>query len=314
MYINLINHYIPELIISNNYFKDKNGLDNEWITKRTGIKERRKAAQGENTETMALKVIENSVPLLPYKLSEIDLIIGATYTPFDTVVSVAHSVQNYFDINDTKAVTVTSACSSFVNAVEIAQGYFFMNKAKRVLIVASEHNTAYSKESDVQSGHLWGDGAAAIFISKEKITDNDIKILDVITKGLGNIGQASEAVHLRPLNGGLKMPIGKDIFVNAITHMVNILLEILIKNNMGINDLNYLVAHQANIRILENIRKILKLSKDKMIVNLDKLGNTGCASTPIALSENYHKFSKGDLIGVTVFGGGYSSGALLLEI
>jgi 3-oxoacyl-[acyl-carrier-protein] synthase-3 len=83
---------------------------------------------------------------------------------------------------------------------------------------------------------------------------------------------------------------------------------------MGINDLNYLVAHQANIRILENIRKILKLSKDKMIVNIDKLGNTGCASTPIALSENYHKFSKGDLIGVTVFGGGYSSGALLLEI
>jgi 3-oxoacyl-[acyl-carrier-protein] synthase-3 len=110
------------------------------------------------------------------------------------------------------------------------------------------------------------------------------------------------------------MPIGKDIFVNAITHMVNVLMEILIKNNLGIDDLSYLVAHQANIRILEHIRKILKLSREKMIVNIDKLGNTGCASTPIAISQNYHRFSKGDLIGVTVFGGGYSSGALLLKI
>lgn len=313
MYINLINNYVPELVIPNSYFKEKNGLDNEWITKRTGIKERRKATLGENTETMALNVVGKSIRSLPYNISEIDLIIGATYTPFDTVVSLAHSIQNHFDIKNAKAVTVTSACSSFVNAVEIAQDYFSMEKAKKVLIIASEHNTAYSKVSDIQSGHLWGDGAAAIFISKERVTTNDIKIIDVITKGLGNIGKASEAVHLRPLNGGLKMPIGKDIFINAIAHMVNILLEILIKNNMGIDDLSYLVAHQANIRILENIRTVLKLSKEKMIVTLDKFGNTGCASTPIALSENYHKFSKGDLVGVTVFGGGYSSGAMLLK-
>lgn len=313
MYINLINHYVPALVIPNSYFKNKNGLDNEWIIKRTGIEERRKATWEENTETMALKVVRESVSLLPYNISEIDLIIGATYTPFDTVVSLAHSVQHHFDIKNAKAVTVTSACSSFVNAVEIAQGYFSMNKAKKVLIIASEHNTAYSKESDIQSGHLWGDGAAAIFISKERVTANDIKIIDVITKGLGNIGQASEAVHLRPLNGGLKMPIGKDIFINATFHMVNILLEILAKNNKGIDDLSYLVAHQANIRILENIRKALKLSKEKMIVNVDKLGNTGCASTPIAISQYFEKFLKGDLIGVTVFGGGYSSGAMLLE-
>jgi 3-oxoacyl-[acyl-carrier-protein] synthase-3 len=314
MYINLINHYLPELIVPNSYFKDKNGLDDEWITKRTGIKERRKAMPGENTQTMAEKAVEGSVSGLPYDISEIDLIIGATYTPFDTVVSLAHSIQNHFNINAAKAVTVTSACSSFVNAVEIVEGYFSMNKAQKALIVASEHNTAYSKVSDVQSGHLWGDGAAAVFISKEKISTGDIKIIDVVTQGLGNVGRAAEAVYLRPLNGGLKMLFGKDIFVNANAHMVDILLQILNKNNMKIDDLSYLVAHQANIRILEHIRKELKLSREKMIVNIDKLGNTGCASTPIAISQNYHRFSRGDFVGVTVFGGGYSSGAMLLEI
>ncbi len=313
MYINKISHYLPEQIVPNSYFKDKNGLSDEWITKRTGIKERRVASRKENANTMAVDAVKEAVMGLSYPVSEVDLIVGATYSPYDTVVGVAHFVQNIFNIDKAKAVTITSACSSFVNAVEIIEGYFAMNKAEKALIIASEHNSAYHTEEDEQSGHLFGDGAAAIFISKNKISDNDIEIIDVATKGLGNIGKASEAVCLKPINGGITMPFGKDVFINANKYMINGLTEILDKNNLSIDDINYVIPHQANLRIIEHIRKKLNLNEEKMLVNIDKLGNTGCASTPIALSQNQYKLKKGDLIGITVFGGGYSNGAILLR-
>ena len=313
MYINTISHYIPEQIIPNSYFKYANGLSDEWIIKRTGIKERRVAAPSGNTNTMAVDAVKKAVKALPYSISDVDLIVGATYTPYDTVVNIAHFVQNHFNIDKAKAVTISSACSSFVNAVEIVEGYFAMNKAEKALVIASEHNTAYADVEDKQSCHLWGDGASSVFISKNKISDNDIEIIDVITEGLGNVGKAFKAVSLHPQNGGIEMPYGKDVFINANNYMISALTDILEKNNFSVNDLDYVIPHQANIRIIEHIREELNISEEKALVNIDKLGNTGCASTPIAFSQNQNRFQKGDLIGITVFGGGYSSGAILLK-
>lgn len=313
MYINTISHYLPKQIIRNNYFKKVNGLSEEWILSRTGIQERRKALPKENTNTMANKAVNMALKQLPYSITDIDLIIGATYTPYDTVGTLAHSVQKEFNISDAKAISISAACSSFINAIEIIEGYFATNKANNALIIASEHNTAYHDEKDLQAGHLWGDGAAAVFISKEQLSEKDYQIVDVITKGLGNIGKSVNGVSLCPANGGIKMPYGKDVFINANKYMISTLLEILEKNKMSINDVNYVIPHQANIRIIENIRKQLKVNKEKVLVNIDKLGNTGCASTPIAFSQNQNKFKKEDLIGVTVFGGGYSSGAMLVK-
>ncbi|MCD4794666.1 MAG: ketoacyl-ACP synthase III [Bacteroidales bacterium] len=313
MYINSISYYIPEQIVPNSYFEDKNGLSDEWIVKRTGIKERRIASRYGNTNTMAIDAVKEALKVLPYSISDVDLIVGATYTPYDTVVNIAHFVQNHFNIDKVKAVTISSACSSFVNAVEIVQGYFAMNKAEKALVIASEHNTAYADVEDKQSCHLWGDGASAVFISKNKISYNDIEIIDVYSEGLGNVGKAIEAVCLHPQNGGIKMPFGKDVFINANNYMISALTDILEKNNFSVNDLDYVIPHQANIRIIEHIREELNICEEKALVNIDKLGNTGCASTPIAFSQNQKKFQKGDLIGITVFGGGYSSGAILLK-
>ena len=313
MYINSISHYIPKQIIRNDYFKKINGLSEEWILSRTGIQERRKALPKESTNTMANEAVKMALKQLPYSITDIDLIIGATYTPYDTIGTLAHSVQNEFNISDAKAISISTACSSFINAIEIVEGYFATNKANKALIVASEHNTAYYDEKDMQAGHLWGDGAAAVFISKEQLSEKDYQIVDVITKGLGNIGKSVNGVFLRPTNEGIKMPYGKDVFINANKYMISTLLEILEKNKISINDLNYVIPHQANIRIIEHIRKELNISEEKVIVNIHKLGNTGCASTPIAFSQNLDKFKKEDLIGVTVFGGGYSSGAMLVK-
>lgn len=314
MYINAVCHYLPETIILNDHYTNLNELlTDEWIFKRSGIKQRTKAGHNENTNSMSIEAIKDAVSRLPYPISDIDLIVGATYTPYDTVGTLAHAVQGHFNINGAKAITITSACSSFLNAIEIVEGYFAMNKAEKAIVIASEHNSAYNNDEDEQSGYLWGDGAGVAFISKKKYSEKDLMILDINTTGLGNIGKGIEGVCLRPKNGGLKMPYGKDIFIHACKYMVSEVENILEKNGYTVEDIDYIIPHQANVRIIDNVAKTLGLMNGQRIMNIEETGNTGCASTAVALSQNWDRFLKNELIVITVFGGGYSSGAMLLK-
>lgn len=313
MYINASSHYLPTTSVFNEYYTRLVGLSDEWIFKRSGIRSRLKANINENTNTMAIDAVKAALDKLPYSIKDVDLIIGATYTPYDTVGTLAHAIQRFFNIVKARVVSISSACSSFLNAVEIVEGYFATNKAQRALIVGSEHNTAYSDDMDEQSGHLWGDGAGAVFISKEKVSEEDVKIIDVNTSGLGHIGKGTEGVYLRPNEGGLKMPFGKDIFVNASKYMISEVKNILKKNHIALEKIVHLIPHQANSRIIAQVVESLGLRNGELIMNIEDMGNTGCASTMIGLSQNWNRFKKGELIIVTVFGGGYSSGAMLLE-
>lgn len=313
MFIAHISGYIPEKIVPNSHFTQINGLTDEWILARTGIESRRKAAESENTNSIAVQALKNGLDNLPFAKENIDLIIGATYTPYDTIHTLAHALQNELNISDIPTFSVSSACSSFVNSMEIVQGYFAMKKSKKALVVVADHNTAYSDEKDTIGGHLWGDGAAAVFISDTQISDKDFKVIDIITAGAGNIGKATDAVFLRPINEGFVMKHGKDVFLNACQYMSKVTLDILERNNMTINDLSYFIPHQANLRITKNVAQNLGLDESKALSNIQYLGNTGCAGCAIALFENINKYKKGDIIVVTVFGGGYSYGAMLLE-
>lgn len=313
MYINKFAHYIPENIVPNSYFKEVNGLDDEWIYSRTGIKTRSKAGENENTNTMAIKAVDEGVKTLPYPIEEVDLIVAATYSPYDTVATIAHMVQRRYHIEHAKCVSVSSACSSFINAIEVVQGYFAMGKAHKAIVIASEHNTEYANETDPQCGHLWGDGAVAVFISDKAYGDKDAKIIDIYTKGLGHIGKANEAVYLRPRNGGIGMPEGKDVFINACHYMIEALQQVTVPHGKKPEDLAFISSHQANQRIISNIAKQTGIPEERFLSNIENRGNTGCPSCAICLSENLYKVQKGDLVGLTVFGGGYSCGAMLLE-
>lgn len=313
LYINKIAHYIPEEIVPNSYFKEINGLDDEWIYSRTGIKTRSKAGAGENTNTMAIKAVDRGIKDLPFPVEEVDLIVAATYSPYDTVATIAHMVQRRYNIENAKCVSISAACSSFINAMEIVEGYFAMGKASKAIVIASEHNTAYANETDPQSGHLWGDGAVAVFISPQSYGNMDAKIIDIYTRGLGHIGKAAEAVYLRPQHGGIGMPEGRDVFVNACHYMVEALENVTATYGKTIQDLDYISSHQANQRIIKTISKQTDIPEERFLANIEKRGNTGCPSCAIALSENLDKVKPGDLVGLTVFGGGYSCGAMLLQ-
>lgn len=313
LYINKISHYIPGGIVPNSYFKEVNGLEDEWIYSRTGIKTRSKAGPEENTNTMAIKAVDNGANDLPYALDKVDLIVAATYSPYDTVATIAHTVQRRYHAEGAKCLSVSSACSSFINAMEVAEGYFAMGKATKAIVIASEHNTQYANETDPQSGHLWGDGAVAVFISTEKYRERDAKVLSIYTQGLGHIGKSTGAVYLRPRHGGIGMPDGKDVFINACHYMVDALNKAGEACGKKLGDLSYISSHQANQRIIRNISRQTGFPEERFLMNIETRGNTGSPSCALSLSENLEKIQPGDLVGLTVFGGGYSCGAMFLQ-
>jgi len=313
MFINTVSHYLPDQRIHNDSFKDLNGLEDEWIFERTGIRTRSKVDSGENANTMAVEAVTKALKTLPFDIKDVDLIIGASYTPYDTVATIGHVIQREFSIPEAQVVYISSACSSLVNALEIVEGYFALGKASRALVIASEHNTMYSDNTCEKSGHLWGDGATALFISDEPMGNKPGEILNIYTRGLAHIGKGTEAVYLRPAEGGLVMPDGRDVFMHACNYMRIALEKTLEDCNLAIADLDFIIPHQANHRIIANLIKQFDIQPQKVLTNIEQLGNTGCASTGICLSQNLKNIPADSLVGITVFGGGYSAGALLVR-
>ncbi len=313
MYINATGYYVPEERVDNQHFLTLNGLTSEWIEQRTGIKTRSKAKPEENVNTMSMEAIRNTLPNLPYDVTEVDLVVAASYSPYDTVVSAAHLAQFEFQIKNAKALYLSSACSSFLNAMEVVEGYFAMGKASKALILGGDKNSAYANETNPKDGHLWGDAAAAFFLSKERIRETDSEVLEVYTQGLGYLPKAPEAVHLCPQEGGISMPEGRDVFVQACTYMPQNVLRLLENNHLTLDDLSYFIGHQANMRIMMNIAKQLNLPEEKILHNIEELGNTGSASSALVYAQNNHRFKQGDIVALTVFGGGYSTGACLIR-
>ena len=317
MYLHHVAAYVPAAVVTNEHFTHLNGLSTDWIIERTGIRERRKAGPAENTNTMAVEATRRALEAVPQfgagQADEIDLIVAGTYTPHDTIYTVAHAVQRHLGIHDIPTVSISSACSSLLNAIEIVEGYFALGKARRALVVVSEHNTAYNNEADAVAGHLWGDGASALLITKDRLSDNDLHIRQVITGGAAPIGRADEAVTLKPVEKGIVMPHGRDVFQWACTYMTRITQQVLTANNLTIEQLRYLIPHQANQRISNNVVKQLGLDPARAVSNIERLGNTGCAGAAIGLADIWDEVKPNDNIIVTVFGGGYSFGAMLLS-
>ena len=313
MYINTMGHYIPEIRITNDYFESVNGLTPDWILQRTGINSRSKAAPGEDANTMGLAAVENAVRDLPYDIKDVDLIIASCYTAYDTVATLAHVVQREYDIPDAKVFYMSAACYSFINGVEVIEAFFKAGMASKALLICSEHNTYYSNESDPKSGHLWGDAAVACFLSAEPVGPNDLKVEGIYTEGLGNVGKGPGGVRLRPKEDGIAMPDGRDVFIHACRYMIHSLRHSLEKADLSIDDLNKIICHQANKRIVAQVAHQLELPADSFLNNIEELGNTGSASAALVLSQNIDSFKKGDRVALTVFGGGYSCGSLIVN-
>ena len=315
MYINSTGYYIPPTRVANDYFLNAAGLTSHWIEKRSGIKTRARAGAEENCETMGLAAVDNAIgSLTDYDIKDVDLIVAASYTPRDLLATLAHVVQRHYGIEHTQAVQISAACSSFVNGLEIIEGYFAMGKAKRALLVCSEHNTSYSDDSDPNSGFLWGDAAVAYFLSAAPESEGEPEITRIYTAALGTLGSGPDGLILRPKGGGIQLVDGRDVFTNATREMITALEHVLAPDHLAIADLDYIVCHQANKRVILNVMRRLDMDESKFPCNIDTVGNTGSASAALVFAQNRGKFTHPMKIGMTVFGGGYSCGAVLIKI
>lgn len=313
MYINGVASYLPSKILTNSYFTEKCGVTDEWIKERTGIEERRICSEHENANTMGIEAVKNLLAQLNEDGKNFDLIIGASYTPYDTVATLAHQVQHFLGIPDVPTLYISTACSSVLNAIEIVEGYFALGKATRALVIGSEHNSGYFDENDKISGPLWGDGSVAFSISKERLNEGDLKIKHISTGGAAHTPKATKAVYLHPIEHDFPMADGRDVFINACIYMERESRRVLEKFNLSINQIDYYIPHQANHRISLRVVNQLGLDESKLIANIQKYGNTGCCGFGIGLAETWNKFTPGDRILSIVFGGGYSYGAMLME-
>jgi len=312
MYINGVARYVPPAVMPNSHFTETIGITDEWIRSRTGIEERRICGEGENANTMGIEAVKNLLALLNEDGQNFDLIIGASYTPYDTVATLAHQVQHFLKIADVPTLYVSTACSSVLNAIEIAEGYFALGKATRALIVGSEHNTGYVDLKDKISGPLWGDGAVAFAISKERKSETDLEIHHISTGGAAHTAKAVKAVYLQPIEHYFPMADGRDVFINACVYMERESRRILDKYKLDVNDVDYYIPHQANHRISLHVLRELGMDESKLVANIQKYGNTGCCGFAIGIAETWHKFKKGDKILSVVFGGGYSFGVMYM--
>jgi 3-oxoacyl-[acyl-carrier-protein] synthase-3 len=305
--------YLPETVLDNRRLSELTGREEDFFLRRTGIRQRRRAAPGENTNTMAVSAVRALGAASRARLADVDLVIGCSYTSWDLIGTLAHAVQREFVMTRARAFTLSSACSSAANALEVAAAFFDAGRSTLALIVAADHNSLHSNDSDQRSGHLWGDGAAAMLVSREPEPQACFTVKDVWTMGLGHVGLGPEAIALQPHGPGLVMPHGKDVFVQACEGMEAAARLVLGRNGLVAADLGLLVPHQANQRIIDHVAERLALAPGRVASTIASYGNTGCASAIVTLDEHQHRLAGGDLALVLTFGGGYSAGAALLQ-
>jgi 3-oxoacyl-[acyl-carrier-protein] synthase-3 len=310
MFILGTSEYVPARVIDNEYFASLLNRPPSWFVERTGIQERRRAGPDENVHSMALEAVA-ALRRQGHDLGDVDLIIGASYTPLDTIGTLAHVIQREFRLSGARALYLSTACSSFLDALDVAAMYFKSGNIRRALIVPAEHNSAYARDEDPMSGHLWGDGAAAVLLSAAG-EGARFEVLDVATKGLADLGHGPDAIALRQ-PAGITMPHGREVFSRACEEMSAAVRRILQKNHLRMEDVRLIVPHQANKRILDHVAKDLGLTPERVAMTIASLGNTGCASVAITLHRSASVLAPGDIAVLVAFGGGYSVGTALVR-
>ncbi len=314
---------VPSKILTNFDLEKLVDTSDEWITERTGIKERRILEDGENISKYAIKASIEALEEANITPEEINLIICATLTPDYLIPSLSVLIQQGIGASNAGAFDLSATCSGFIYGLAVADQFIKNNPDWKILLVGAEALSRKTNWKDRSICVLLGDGAGAAVIGKS--LDPQKGILDFI------IGADGSYWELLTLKGGgscfppfderlpkeeyyIKMQ-GREVFKIATRMMEKIALELLKRNNLTSEDINLLVPHQANMRIIEYLRERLGLPKEKVFVNIQKYGNTSAASIPLALYEanKEGKLKEGDFVLLIAFGGGFTFGGALLR-
>lgn len=294
----------------------------EWIVSRTGIKERRIAPEGMAVSDMSVEACKKAIEASGLRNEDIDLLIVGTVTPDYKLPSTACVVQEKMYLPNATAFDVVAACTGFINGLSIASSLIATGAYKNALVVGAEKLSSIVNYKDRDTCVLFGDGAGAAVLTA---SDNESGIIGTFLKSDGNLrellwikdgGSANPYTDDYAFEGEDKVTMsGSDIFKVAVKQMCNAAVKVIEDAGLTSEDIALVIPHQANIRIIGALTKRLKVSPDKVFVNIEKYGNTSAASVPIALDEAYRagKIKKGDHVLMVAFGGGLIWGSALVK-
>lgn len=306
--------YLPKQIRTNADLEKMVDTSDEWITTRTGIKERRIAAPDETVTSMAYEAAINAIEMAGIDKNDIGLIVVATATSVNAFPSTATELQAKLDLPDLIAFDVSAACSGFIYALDIADKYVKTGAVKHALVVGADMLTRGVDPEDRSTIIIFGDGAGAVVVGASEQPG-------IIASHLHSDGRYGDLlkypyVDRRNMNDPVYMTMqGNDVFKVAVRELSNLVDEMLIENNIDKSHLDWLIPHQANLRIISATAKRLDMDMSKVIVTLDKQGNTSAASVPCALDIGVRdgRVKRDQLLLLEAFGGGFVWGSILVR-
>ena len=311
--------YLPEKVLTNDDLAKFVDTSDEWITSRTGIRERHVAAEGETTGDLAYHAAVRALEAAGVEASELDLIVLGTTTPDLIFPSTACLIQHRLGANGCPAFDVNAACSGFVYALSVADKFIRSGAARTVLVVGAETLTRMVDWTERTSCVLFGDGAGAVVLK----ADGETGILSTHLHADGGKKEllwnpVGVSVGFKPdePNVGVRINMtGNDVFKHAVKALDAIVEETLEANGMDRHEIDWLIPHQANLRIIEATAKRLDMPMERVIVTVDRHGNTSSGSVPLALDEAVRsgKVQRGQLLLLEAFGGGFTWGSALLR-
>lgn len=303
-----IGRYLPVKVMTNKDMESFVDTSDEWIRTRTGIEERRIANETESTSYMAIESAKEALLDANLEAKDIDMIIVATVTPTHHFPSVACEVQHAIGARNVPSFDVAAACSGFMYAMSIAKPLIETGVHKHILIVGAEKLSTMMDFNDRTTCVLFGDGAGAVVLSE--VSEGK----GILSYELGADGSGGISLYDDRTTGFINMN-GREVFKFAVRQMGDSAVRVLEKAGYTKDDVNFLIPHQANIRIMESSRERLELPKEKMSVTVNKFGNTSSASIPLSLYEEVktNKIHDNDLVVLVGFGGGLTWGAICLK-
>ncbi|WP_426431939.1 beta-ketoacyl-ACP synthase III [Winogradskyella sp. HB-48] len=316
--ITAVGSYLPDYVLSNKILETMVDTNDEWITTRTGIKERRiLKEEGKGTSFLAIKAAEDLIQKTGLNPEEIDLVIVSTATPDMKAASTAAYTATQIGAVNAFSYDLEAACSSFLFGMSTAAAYIESGRYKKILLIGADKNSSFINYKDRATCIIFGDGAGAVLFEPN---EEGLGLQDELLRSNGEGREFLQATY-----GGSSYPItqeafdegkhyvfqdGKTVFKNAVFNMADVAERILKRNNLTNEDIAWLVAHQANKRIIDATAQRINLEDEKVMMNIQRYGNTTSATLPLLLNDYESQLKKGDNLIFAAFGGGFTWGSI----
>ena len=318
--ITAVNGYVPKNILSNADLEKMVDTNDEWIFSRTGIKERRMADKGEALSDFGLKIVSGILEKSGLSPEDIDMVIVGTITGDYRFPSAANVICDKAGLSNAWGFDISAACSGFLYALDIGRVYIENGTHKKIIVIGADVMSSIINYKDRATCIIFGDGGGGVLLEPN---NDGLGIQDSILKSDGagrefllqRIGGSVEPITKENAEseGQYVFQEGKTVFKHAVKNMADVAVEIMEKNNLEANDIAWLAPHQANLRIIDATANRMGINKDKIMINIEKFGNTTAGTIPLLLWEYEKQMKKGDNIVLAAFGGGFTWGSVYIK-